>query len=195
MPHAPALPPRQTPPMPWRPMTDAEWAAVAACLRQGGAGRPARDARRSWDGIFWIACSTGPWRDLPAAFGRADSVHRTLRRAAAARQLHRMLLRVAAHPLLADRALRGIAWFVERAFRRAFRVAPRAIVFARHLGLLAALPAAPCWLPRPDLSEEAHAIARRWFDLGPGRPFGFLPILHRLFRTVWGEPRQWRSTG
>lgn len=193
-PRTPALPWRQTQPKPWRPMTDAEWASLSECLRRGGAGRPARDARRTWDGIFWIACSKGPWRDLPAAFGRADSVHRTLRRAALARQLHRMLLRVAEHPLMRGDALRGIAWFVERAFRRAFRMAPAAVAYARHLGLAAALPAAPCWLPQPDLSETAKRILRTLYDSGAERPLALLRAIHCLFKRGAGEMRHWRTT-
>lgn len=193
-PRTPALPWRQTQPKPWRPMTDAEWASLSACLRHSGAGRPARDARRTWDGIFWIACSKGPWRDLPAEFGRPDSVHRALRRAALARQLHRMLLRVAEHPLMRGDPLRGIAWFVERAFRRAFRVAPGAIAYARHLGLAAALPAAPCWLPKPHLSEAVNSIMSELMKPGTARPLPLLRAIHSLFQSAVGHVRHWRTT-
>ena len=32
------------------------------------------------DGIFWIARTGSPWRDLPAAFGNWNSAHRQYRR-------------------------------------------------------------------------------------------------------------------
>ncbi|WP_270938697.1 transposase, partial [Falsiroseomonas oryzae] len=80
----PAFPLRPTAPIPWRPMTEAEWTALAAVLRRDGPGRPPRDLRATWDAVFWVACSRGPWRELPAALGRADTAHRALRRAAAA---------------------------------------------------------------------------------------------------------------
>ena len=190
----PAFPLRRTRPQPWRPMSDAEWAALSSCLRRSGRGRPPSDARRAWDGIFWLACSRGPWRDLPAEFGRADTAHRMLRRAAAAGALHRMLLRVSDHPVFAADALHGIEWFVVRAWRRAFRVTPFAIAYARRLGLASALPCEPCWLPNPDLSEAVKRIAVKVANL-PSRPLPLLQALQFLFRRAAGEPRYWRTTG
>jgi transposase len=191
----PSFPLRRSPRMAWRPMQDAEWDSLQRILRRSGMGRPSAEARRSWDGVFWVACSTGPWREMPAEFGRADTAHRALRRAAAARLLHRMLLRVCDHPAFAGDALRGIEWFIVRAFRRAFRVAPCAITYARHLGLADALPAAPCWLPNPTLSETVRRIALH-LRANPGpRPLPFLKALLCLFRGGIGEPRQWRTTG
>ena len=191
----PAFPLRPTPPMPWRPMTDAEWATLSAILRRGGRGRPPRDERRLWDGIFLVACGTFPWRDMPAGFGRADTAHRALRRAAATHRLHAMLLRVSPHPLMRDDPLQGIAWFVVRAFRRAFRVAPHAIAYARRLGLASALPCAPCWLPDPDLSETVKRIARAAAESAGRLPLGFLRALYWLHRRAGGAPRYWKATG
>ena len=140
------------------------------------------------------AGAPGGRRALPAEFGRPDSIHRTLRRAALARQLHRMLLRVAEHPLMRGDPLRGIAWFVERAFRRAFRVAPAAIAYARHLGLAAALPAAPCWLPKPHLSEAVNDIMAELMKPGTARPLPLLRAIHWLFQSAVGHVRHWRTT-
>jgi transposase len=176
-------------------MSDAEWVALSACLRRSGRGRPPADARRAWDGIFWIACSKGPWRDLPAEFGRPDTAHRTLRRAAASAALHRMLLRVSDHPLFAHDALRGIEWFIVRAYRRAFRITPFAIAYARRLGLASALPCEPCWLPKPDLSEAVKTLARKAVKSQSALPPAFLRVLHHLFTRATGEPRYWRTTG
>ncbi len=63
-------------------MTDAEWAFFAAFLVEAGArgGRPAKDHRRVLDGIFWVARTGSPWRDLPEELGLWNSVHRQFRR-------------------------------------------------------------------------------------------------------------------
>jgi transposase len=175
-------------------MTDAEWTALSLHLRRGGPGRPARDARRIWDGIFWVACSRGPWRDMPAEFGKPDTAHRALRRAAEARHLHGMLLGVSDHPLMAGGALRGLEWFIVRAFRRAFRIAPHAIAYARRLGLADALPAPPCWLPKPDLSETVKLIAVKLLKCQGDRPLALLRALHFMARRSVGLPRMWRAT-
>ena len=191
----PAFPLHRTPPRPWRPLTDAEWQDLGKILHPTRRGRPPADSRRTWNGIFWIACSRLPWRALPPEFGRADSAHRALRRAAAAQHLHRMLLRVSDHPAFADSALHAIEWFIVRAFRRAFRVAPHAIAFARRLGLASALPAEPFWLPQPDLSEAVKAIATKAVKHAGRLPLAFLKALHLLARRAAGEPRHWRTTG
>ena len=190
----PSFPLRPTPACPWRPLNDAEWAELSRILRRSARGRPPADARRAWDGIFWVACSKGPWREMPAAFGRADTAHRTLRRAALGRQLHALLLRASAHPGFADSPLRAIAWFIVRAFRRAFRVAARAIFYARHLGLLSALPAAPIWLPNPNLSEAVKDIGHRIRHQAGRLSLPFLQAMHCLFRRSAGEPRFWKTT-
>jgi len=195
MPAPPAFAPRHTPRLPWRPMTDAEWAALQTCLRQGGSGRRSPDARRLWDGIFWVACSRAPWRELPAEFGKADTAHRALRRAAQARHLHAMLIAVSPHRLMRESGLHGIAWFIVRSFRRAFRVAPLAIAFARRLGLASALPADPLFLPRPNLSESIKRILHR---LG-GEAFFALPdrlldAYFHLLKIACGMPRMWKTT-
>ncbi len=63
-------------------MEDAEWAFFEPFIVaiRGRGGRPARDHRRVLDGIFWIARTGAPWRDLPEAFGKWSSVYRQFRR-------------------------------------------------------------------------------------------------------------------
>lgn len=63
-------------------MSDAEWALFAPFLVGSGVlgGRPPADHRRVLDGIFWIARTGAPWRDLPAEFGHWNSVWRQFRR-------------------------------------------------------------------------------------------------------------------
>jgi len=53
-------------------MSDAEWAFFepsTVAVRQPNGRRPV-DHRRVLDGIFWIAHTGAPWRDLPDDFGK-----------------------------------------------------------------------------------------------------------------------------
>lgn len=63
-------------------MSDEEWAVFRPFLTEnrGLGGRPPRDHRRTLDGIFWIARTGAPWRDLPEEFGAWNSVYRQFRR-------------------------------------------------------------------------------------------------------------------
>jgi transposase len=63
-------------------MSDDEWEIFRPFVIPSvpSKGRPAKDHRRTLDGIFWI-CRTGvPWRDLPEDFGDFRTVHRQFRR-------------------------------------------------------------------------------------------------------------------
>jgi transposase len=63
-------------------MEDAEWAFFEPFVVgiRGRGGRPATDHRLILDGIFWIARTGAPWRDLPEEFGKWSSVYRQFRR-------------------------------------------------------------------------------------------------------------------
>ena len=63
-------------------MTDREWKFFAPfVIATGGkSGRPPPDHRLMLDGIFWIARTGAPWRDLPEEFGKWSSVYRQFRR-------------------------------------------------------------------------------------------------------------------
>ncbi len=63
-------------------LTDGEWAVFEPFVtRTGpGRGRPPADHRRVLDGVFWIARTGAPWRDLPSELGNWNSVHRQFRR-------------------------------------------------------------------------------------------------------------------
>ena len=63
-------------------MKDAEWAFFEPFLKavRGQGGRPASNHRLVLDGIFWIARTGAPWRDLPEEFGKWSSVYRQFRR-------------------------------------------------------------------------------------------------------------------
>ncbi len=63
-------------------MTDEEWAFFEPFLTETSArgGRPPKGHRRVLDGVFWIARTGAPWRDLPDEFGNWNSVWRQFRR-------------------------------------------------------------------------------------------------------------------
>jgi transposase len=63
-------------------MSDAEWAffePFIVAIRQPNGRKPA-DHRRVLDGVFWVARTGAPWRDLPEEFGKWGSVYRQFRR-------------------------------------------------------------------------------------------------------------------
>ncbi len=189
---------RLTPAHPWKPLTDAEYAALRALLPGGGgggrAGRPPGDRRRTLDAIFWVACSRGPWRALPPELGRADSVHRQFRRWARAGVLDRLLVAVSEQDWSVPPAvLRGLEYRICRAWRRAARlVGVGSLVLARRLGLLTALPCAPWFLPDPDLSEIVQTIVLRRLESPWTIPRGFLTLCDRLLAAAGGARHRFR---
>ena len=63
-------------------MSDAEWAFFEPFLKaiRNPNGRRPVDHRLVLDGVFWIARTGAPWRDLPEEFGKWSSVYRQFRR-------------------------------------------------------------------------------------------------------------------
>lgn len=63
-------------------MNDEEWAIFAPLLTTASScgGRPPRNHRHRLDGILWICRTGAPWRDLPAVFGKWNSVWKQFRR-------------------------------------------------------------------------------------------------------------------
>lgn len=63
-------------------MSNKEWAFFEPFVMARGPkrGRPAGNHRLVLDGIFWIARTGAPWRDLPDDFGKWGSVYRQFRR-------------------------------------------------------------------------------------------------------------------
>jgi transposase len=57
-------------------LTDAQWAKIEpVCLgKPGDPGRSGKDNRLFVEAVLWIARTGSPWRDLPASFGRWNSV-------------------------------------------------------------------------------------------------------------------------
>src|SRR5215212_4058284 len=63
-------------------MSDREWTFFEPFVIETGPkrGRPAGNHRLVLDGVFWIARTGAPWRDLPEEFGKWSSVYRQFRR-------------------------------------------------------------------------------------------------------------------
>lgn len=63
-------------------MSDEEWAFFSPFVIETGPrrGRRPRDHRLVLDGVFWIARTGSPWRDLHDHFGKWSSVYRQFRR-------------------------------------------------------------------------------------------------------------------
>lgn len=157
MPADPPASPSPAAPPGWAPMTDAEWAALAVYVTHRR-GRPPRDPRRTWDGIFWIACSDLPWAALPRDFAHYRTAHSTLVDAGRTGVLDRLLIAVSDH-VFAEDSLVSLRWRVQRAVRRASRQLGAATLYlARDLGLADALYCAPGDLPGfapPDAPPRA----------------------------------------
>ncbi len=202
--------PRFTPPRPWQPLSDEEYAALAAFLPPergpGRRGRRPENRRRTLDAVFWIACSTGPWKDLPPELGRADSAHRQLRRWARAGVLDRVLFAAAGagprggdrrrHPRSpGERLLRpgfaALEYRLCRAWRRMARLASvHCLLLAKRLGLWTALPCAPWFLPNPDLSETLQRLVAALFveQNLHALPPGLLALCGKALDFAGGQP-------
>ena len=164
-----ALAPHVLAQKPWRPITDAEWAALRVWLPHGdpdvphrGPGRPPKDLRRTVDAIFWVAASKGPWKNLPSDLGKPGTAHRALTRWARAGVLEPLLVK-ATHPDAEGSAtLKALGWWLARAFRRMARIVSTAALALVHdvLGLVDSWPANPLRLPDKSLSKTAKASLR-----------------------------------
>ena len=182
-------------PHPFRPLTDPEYAFLTRHFPTDAPrrrGRPPTDLRRTLDAIFWIACSTAPWRDLPEQYGRPDTASRQLRRWARSGQMDHLLALVAARTP-EDEILNALAWRICRAWRRISRIVGlKSLVRAKNAGLRAALPAEPRWLPDPILSEIAHSLVAKSLKSTLTQPPGTFSALAGLMRAAGGNRRRWR---
>jgi len=63
-------------------MSDEEWVFFERFILAARAlnGRKPMNHRLVLDGVFWIARTGAPWRDLPEEFGKWSSVYRQFRR-------------------------------------------------------------------------------------------------------------------
>lgn len=59
-------------------LSDRQWSRICDLLpgKPGDVGRPpTQDNRTTLEGILWIARTGAPWRDLPAEFGKWNTVY------------------------------------------------------------------------------------------------------------------------
>jgi transposase len=139
------------------PLTpDAFAALLPYLLPRSPAGRQIGDLRARMDAIFSLACTTAPWRAIPAHHGKADTIARYFRRLTHAGLWEKLLEALKdnspKHPLAT------IAPLIFRACRRAVRLRGLPfIALIRRLGFLQALNGPPSKLPDPDLSEIIRA--------------------------------------
>jgi transposase len=63
-------------------LSDAQWGRVAPLLpgKQGDPGRSGDNNRMFLEAVLWLARAGAPWRDLPAEFGKWNSVFKRFRR-------------------------------------------------------------------------------------------------------------------
>jgi len=63
-------------------LSDGQWERVASLLpgKQGDPGRSGADNRLFLEAVLWVARTGVPWRDLPPAFGKWNSVFQRFRR-------------------------------------------------------------------------------------------------------------------
>jgi transposase len=106
-------------------LTDWEWKSIRVFLpaeRSGSVGRPWVSHRKVIDGILWVLCSGGRWKDVPAEFGNHKTIYnrfyRWTQEGMWKRIVNRLLHRLDALGKV-DRSL----WCVDSSVIRAHRVA------------------------------------------------------------------------
>jgi hypothetical protein len=149
------------------------------------------------DAIFALACTTAPWRAIPADHGKADTIARYFRRLTH-NGLWEKLLHVL-HQSLPNHPLRAIAPLIFRACRRAVRLRGLPfIAMIRRLGFLQALNGPPSKLPDPYLSENlipAIRLPRASLAAGCTALYtDLLRTLRRLHRRAGGIKNIPRAT-
>ncbi len=81
-------------------LTNEQWEIVSKLLppdrvRPDRRGRPWSDRRNAFEGILWILRTGAPWKDLPARYGKYQTVHRRFQDWVRSGLLEQVLLAVA----------------------------------------------------------------------------------------------------
>ena len=81
-------------------LTDAQWARMEPCClgKRSDPGRSGKDNRLFVEAVLWIARTGSPWRDLPAHFGKWNSIYVRFRDWVAADVFRRLFDAVADEP-------------------------------------------------------------------------------------------------
>lgn len=68
--------------MPRTKLTDGQWRTIEPILpgKASDPGRTGFDNRKTLEGILWVLRTGAPWRDMPAEFGKWNSVYQRFRR-------------------------------------------------------------------------------------------------------------------
>lgn len=103
-------------------LSEAQWAVISPLLPQQTLGRPGRDPRQLWNGLFWVLHSGAPWRDLPARYGPWQTVYERFRRYRRDGTLAQVL-RALQLQLNAAQRLDAGTWLVDATHVRAGRAA------------------------------------------------------------------------
>ena len=61
-------------------LSDEQFALIKPLLPAPTRGAPRADDRTTLNGIFWKLCSGAPWRDVPARYGKWQTVYERFRR-------------------------------------------------------------------------------------------------------------------
>jgi len=83
-----------------RALNDRQWALMAPhCLgKPGDAGRRGADNRLFVEAVLWIVRTGSPWRDLPAEFGKWNTVFKRFRDWVKADVFHKLFEAVSQEP-------------------------------------------------------------------------------------------------
>jgi transposase len=167
------------------PLTDAEYALLLPLIPV--TGRPCRDRRRVLDGIFHVAMSRCTWAEMPERFGKGETARRQLVRWMKAGVLDTWLISATNEDFASLRER------ICRSWRRVARRAPLgSVLLAKRLGMPAALPCAPCFLPDLTLSETVQKLVLHHMRNPWGAPPGFFGRAGKLLKVAGGDPRRWR---
>jgi transposase len=187
-------------------LSDSEWEHIAcylAALNCGLSfeprrrGRPPENVRARLDAIFRAVTLKHPkggranWNQLPAEFGKPDTVSKTYRRWLG-RGLWQRLLSEVADPTCPT-VLRDLSYYICCAFRRGWRLLPLpALLLAKQVGLWSALPGPPFCLPLPGLTAElvregprlVAEVVRNWRRIDWRWTLRTLKMLHKVAAGV-----------
>ena len=181
-----------TPHRPWAPMTDAEWAQIEPHLDYVRFdGRRVADPRARINAIFMVAVRGLPWRMVPEALGKPDTISRHFRRWAQ-QGLWMRLLGLCRAPD-APPILKRMEYWICRACRRAMRVLGEISArMAELLGALTAMPVLPVYMHRPDnvdyVRNWQRSIIDRTMESPLSVPIGLLKRLLALEKHFLGRP-------